>query len=121
MEEHRLQVFENKMLRRISGLRRKNIPAELHNEKLHNCHILLVVLREIKSRRLRWTVYVYVAGIEEMRNSYNIFQVMSSIVGSVIFTIIYELGKKRISLLFVLFLMSKINEVSAYLNIFSAS
>lgn len=101
-----MKVFENKVLRRIFGLKRDNIPAELLNEEHNNCCILLVVLREVKSRRLRWAVYV--AGFEAMRNSYKIFQVMTSIVGSAIFIIIYELGKKRTSPLFVLFLMSKI-------------
>jgi hypothetical protein len=54
IEDHRLKVLENKVLRRTFAPKRDNIPAELqHNEELHNCYILLIVLREIKSRRLR--------------------------------------------------------------------
>jgi hypothetical protein len=37
-EEHRLRVFENRVLRRIFGLKRDEVTGEwrkLHNEKLH--------------------------------------------------------------------------------------
>jgi hypothetical protein len=38
-EEHRLRVFENRVLRRIFGPKRNDITGEwrkLHNEELHN-------------------------------------------------------------------------------------
>jgi hypothetical protein len=38
-EEHRLRVFENKVLRRISGPKRDEVTGgwrKLHNEELHN-------------------------------------------------------------------------------------
>jgi hypothetical protein len=65
MEEHRLRVFENKMLRRIFGLRRK-----LHNEELHNLYSLPNIIRLIKSRRMRWAGLV--ARMGETRNAYRI-------------------------------------------------
>jgi hypothetical protein len=40
-EEHRLRVFENRVLRRIFGPRRDEVTGEwrkLHNEKLHNLY-----------------------------------------------------------------------------------
>jgi hypothetical protein len=39
IEEHRLRVFENRVLRRIFGLKRVEVTGEwrkLHNEELHN-------------------------------------------------------------------------------------
>jgi hypothetical protein len=38
-EEHRLRVFENRVLRRIFGQKRNEVAREwskLHNEELHN-------------------------------------------------------------------------------------
>jgi hypothetical protein len=40
-EEHRLRVFENRVLRRIFGLKRDEVTGEwrkLHNEDLHNLY-----------------------------------------------------------------------------------
>jgi hypothetical protein len=40
-EEHRLRVFENKVLRRIFGPKRVEVTGEwrkLHNEELHNLY-----------------------------------------------------------------------------------
>jgi hypothetical protein len=40
-EAHRLKVFENRLLRKICGPKRKEIAAEwrkLHNEKLHDLY-----------------------------------------------------------------------------------
>jgi hypothetical protein len=40
-EEHRLRVFENRVLRRIFGLKRDEVTGEwrkLHNEELHNLY-----------------------------------------------------------------------------------
>jgi hypothetical protein len=40
-EEHRLRVFENRVLRRIFGLRRDEVTGgwrKLHNEELHNLY-----------------------------------------------------------------------------------
>jgi hypothetical protein len=40
-EEHRLRVFENRVLRRIFGRKRDEVTGEwrkLHNEELHNLY-----------------------------------------------------------------------------------
>jgi hypothetical protein len=42
-EEHRLRVFENRVLRRIFGPKRDDVMGDwrkLHNEKLHNLYSL---------------------------------------------------------------------------------
>jgi hypothetical protein len=65
----RWKVFENRMLRRIVGSKRDEVTGawrKLHNEELHNLHILPIVIRMIKSRRMRWAVHV--ARIGEKRN-----------------------------------------------------
>jgi hypothetical protein len=57
-EEHRLRVFENRMLRRIFGLKGDKVTGgwrKLHNEELHNLYSLPVIIRMIKLRRMRWT------------------------------------------------------------------
>jgi hypothetical protein len=56
-EEHRLSVFENRVLRRIFGSKRGEVMGEwrkLHNGELNGLYSLPNVLRVIKSRRLRW-------------------------------------------------------------------
>jgi hypothetical protein len=52
-EEHRLGVFENRVLRRIFGLKRDEVAGywrKLHNEELHNCYYSPSIIRIIKSR-----------------------------------------------------------------------
>jgi hypothetical protein len=52
-EEHRLVVFENRVLRRIVGLRRYEVMGgcrKLHNEELHNLYSLPSIITLIKSR-----------------------------------------------------------------------
>jgi hypothetical protein len=58
-EEHRLRVFENRVLRRIFGPKRKVDGSwrKLHNDELHNLYSSNV-LRVIKSRRMRWAGHV---------------------------------------------------------------
>jgi hypothetical protein len=51
----------------IGGWRR------LHCEQLHNLYDSLNIIREIKSRRIRWAGNV--ARIRNMRNAYNILAV----------------------------------------------
>jgi hypothetical protein len=60
-EEHRLRVFENRVLRKIFGLKRDEVTGEcrkLHNEKLSDLYSLPSIIRIIKSRRMRWAGHV---------------------------------------------------------------
>jgi hypothetical protein len=54
MEEHRLRVFENRVLRRIFGPKRDENWGKLHNEELRNLYSSPNIIRMVKSRRTRW-------------------------------------------------------------------
>jgi hypothetical protein len=72
-QEHRLRVFENRVLRRIFGPKRDEMAGgwrKLHNEELHNLYSSPSVIRIIKSRRMRWAGNV--ARMGERRNAYRI-------------------------------------------------
>jgi hypothetical protein len=72
-EEHRLRVFENRVLRRIIGPKRDKVTAEwrkLHNEELHILYSSPNIIRQIKSRRIRWAGHV--ARMGEERNVYRV-------------------------------------------------
>jgi hypothetical protein len=50
-EEHRLRVFENRVLRRIFGPKRDDNTGEwrkLHNEELHNLYSSPDIIRQVK-------------------------------------------------------------------------
>jgi hypothetical protein len=54
-------VFENRVLRRIFGPRRDEVTGEwskLHNEELHNLYSSPDIIRQVKSRRMRWVGHV---------------------------------------------------------------
>ena len=55
-EEHRLRVFENKVLRKIFGAKREEITGEWR--KLHALCSSPNIIRNLKSRRLRWSGHV---------------------------------------------------------------
>jgi hypothetical protein len=60
-EEHRLRVFENRVLRKIFGPKRNEVTGEwrkLHNEELRDLYSSPGIIRKIKSRRMRWTGHV---------------------------------------------------------------
>jgi hypothetical protein len=59
-EEHRLRVFENRVLRRIFGPRREEEGTwrELHNDELPSLYSSPNIVRVIKSRRMRWVGHV---------------------------------------------------------------
>jgi hypothetical protein len=64
-------VFENRVLRRIFGPRRDEVIGvwrKLHNEELHILYSSPSIIRQIKSRRMRWAVHV--AHMREERNVY---------------------------------------------------
>jgi hypothetical protein len=72
-EEHRIRVFENRVLRRIFGSKRDDVTGgwrKLHNEELHSLYSSRSIIRMIKSRRMRWAGHV--ARIGEKRNAYRI-------------------------------------------------
>ncbi|KAJ4448734.1 hypothetical protein ANN_00125 [Periplaneta americana] len=72
-EEHRLRVFENKALRKIFGAKRDEVTGEwrkLHNAELHALYSSPDIIRNIKSRRLRWAGHV--ARMGESRNAYRL-------------------------------------------------
>jgi hypothetical protein len=70
-EEHRLKVFENRVLRRIFRPKRDELTGEwrkLHNQELHDMYSSPSIVRIIKSRRMRWAGHVVRIG--EKRNAY---------------------------------------------------
>jgi hypothetical protein len=59
-EEHGLRVFENRVLRRIFGLKREEDGSwrKLHNDELHSLYSSPNIVRVIISRRMRWAGHV---------------------------------------------------------------
>jgi hypothetical protein len=56
-EEHRVRVYENRVLRRIFGPKRDEVMGgwrKLHNEEYCNLYSSPSIIRIIKSRRMRW-------------------------------------------------------------------
>jgi hypothetical protein len=71
-EEHRLRVFENRVLRKIFGPKREEDGSctKLHNDELHSLYSSPNIVRVIKSRRMRWAGYV--ARMGERRAIYRV-------------------------------------------------
>jgi hypothetical protein len=72
-EEHRLKAFENRILRRIFGPKRDEVAGEwrtLQNEELHNLYSSPDIIRQIKSRQMRWAGHV--ARMGEERKVYTV-------------------------------------------------
>jgi hypothetical protein len=72
-EEHRLRVFENRVLRRTFGPNRDEVTGgwrKLHNEELHGLYSSPSIVRVIKARRMRWVRHV--ARMGEVRGAYKI-------------------------------------------------
>jgi hypothetical protein len=64
-EEHRLRVFENRVLRRIFGPKRDEVMVEcrkMHSGELHNFYSSPDTITQIKSRRMRWAGHVACMG-----------------------------------------------------------
>jgi hypothetical protein len=72
-EEHRLRLFESRVLRRIFGPKRDEVTGgwrKLHNEELRGLYSSPSIVRVVKARRMRWAGHV--ARMGEMRGAYNI-------------------------------------------------
>jgi hypothetical protein len=72
-EEHRLRVFENRVLRRIFGPKRDEVTGgwrKLPHEELHGLYSSPSIIRVIRARRMRWAVHV--ARMGEVMGAYNI-------------------------------------------------
>jgi hypothetical protein len=72
-EEHKLRMFENRVLRRIFGPEGDGVTVgwrKLHNEELQDLCSSPSIIRIIKSRRMRWAGHV--ARIGEKRNVYRL-------------------------------------------------
>jgi hypothetical protein len=70
-EEHRLRVFENRVLRGIFGPTRDEVTGEwrkLHNGELHNLYSSPDIIRQIKLRRMRWAGHVARMGEENIQD-----------------------------------------------------
>jgi hypothetical protein len=60
-------VFENRVLRRIFGPKKDEVTGEwrkLQNEELHNFYSSPDIIRQIRSRRIRWVGHVPCIGEE---------------------------------------------------------
>jgi hypothetical protein len=71
-EEHRLRVFENRVLRRIFGPKREEERSlrKLHSDELHNLYSSPNIVSVITPRRMRWAEHV--ARMGEEREIYRI-------------------------------------------------
>ena len=73
-QEHRLKVFENRLLRRICEPKTDEVTEEwrrLHNEELHDLSCSPNIIRVIKLRTMRW-----VGNVARMGNRRHVYRVM---------------------------------------------
>jgi hypothetical protein len=73
MEEHGLRVYESRVLRRIFGPKREEVPRgsrRLHTEELYNLYTSPNVIRVMKSKKMRWEGHAACMGA--MINAYKI-------------------------------------------------
>jgi hypothetical protein len=72
-EEHRMRMFEDRMLRRIFKPKRDEVTGgwrKLRNDELHNLYSSERIIRIIKSRRVRLTGHVAGLGRREKHVGY---------------------------------------------------
>jgi hypothetical protein len=72
-KEHRLRVFENRVLKRIFGPKRDEVTGgwrKLHNGELHSLYSSPSIIRMIKSRRMKWAEHVARMGRRGMHIGY---------------------------------------------------
>ena len=66
-------MFKNKVFRKIFGAKRDEITGEwrkLHNAELYALYSSRNIIRNLKSRRLRWAGHI--AHMEQFRNAYRV-------------------------------------------------
>jgi hypothetical protein len=71
-EEHRLRVYENRVLVKIFGPKREVDGSwrKLHNDEIHSLYSSPNIVRVIKSRKMRWAGHV--ARMGEGRGVYRV-------------------------------------------------
>jgi hypothetical protein len=72
-QKHSLRVFENRVLRRIFGVKRDEVRGgwrKLHNEELHNLYSSPSIISTIKSRRMKWAGHVAGRGTRRLHIDY---------------------------------------------------
>jgi hypothetical protein len=72
-EEYRLRVFENRVLRKIFGLKGDEVTGEwrnLHNGEFRDLYSSPSIIRIIRSRRMRWAGHVARMGRRGRRIGY---------------------------------------------------
>jgi hypothetical protein len=72
-EEHRLTVFENRVLMEIFGPKRDEVTGKwirLHNEEHYDLYSSPNTIRVIKSRRMRWAGHVARMGRGEVHTGF---------------------------------------------------
>jgi hypothetical protein len=72
-EEHRLRIFENRVLRRIFGPKTYEVRGEwrrLLNKELYSLYSSPNIIRVIKSRKLRWAVFIARVGRDEVHTGF---------------------------------------------------
>jgi hypothetical protein len=73
-EEHRLNVFENRVLREIFGAGKEEVTGEwrkLHSEELHDLQVSQNFIWMTSSMKIRWAGHV--ARMRESRNAYSVW------------------------------------------------
>jgi hypothetical protein len=68
-QEQELRLFENRVLRRIFGLKRDEVTGKWRKllDGLNDLYSSPIIVRVIKSRRIRWSVHVARMGRREVR------------------------------------------------------
>jgi hypothetical protein len=72
-EKQRLMVFENRVVRKLLGPRKDEIPAEwkrLHNEELNDLYSSPTIIRVIQSRIMRLATHVACMGEREVHTGF---------------------------------------------------
>jgi hypothetical protein len=72
-EEHRLRVYENRVLSRICGPKRDEVMGglrKLHNGELYNLYSSPDIINQTKSRKMRWAGHM--AHMGENRRMYKV-------------------------------------------------